>query len=271
MDIQLTDKDLTFIRALIYKQAGISISPHKRALITGRLDKRVRALGFTRYAEYIDYIQRRNTDRQEIQHIIDALTTNETYFFREPKHFTFLESRVLPAQVNSGKTDLRVWSCACSSGEEPYSIAMTLSDDYRLNRWHILATDLNTQVLDVARAGIYPMARAEKIPPEFLKKYCLKGIGKNDGKFIINKNLRHRIEYKQLNLNTDFPRDVGKFDVIFLRNVMIYFDLETKKKLCAKLINCLVPGGYLIIGHSESLNGVTDALSVEAPSIYRNR
>jgi chemotaxis protein methyltransferase CheR len=194
------------------------------------------------------------------------LTTNETYFFREPKHFDFLRERILP-ELDSRAT-LRIWSGACSTGEEPYSIAMTLAEALGNRPWELVASDLSTRVLEKARAGLYRIADAEDIPRPLLGKYCLKGVGEHAGTLLIDPALRQRMRFEQINLNAALP-DLGEFEVIFLRNVMIYFDLETKRQVVRRMLPLLKPGGYFIVSHSESLNGVSDELKVVSPSIYR--
>ncbi|GAB0077998.1 hypothetical protein TOC8171_34010 [Pseudomonas syringae] len=170
-------------------------------------------------------------------------------------------------KVAPGKV-FRVWSAASSSGEEPYSLAMTLAEQLGTTPWEVIGSDISTRVLTKARSGHYPMERTETLPHTLLVKYCLKGTGRQEGTFLIDKSLRNRVSFIQVNLNETLP-DLGEFDVIFLRNVMIYFDQETKSKVVARLLPRLKPGGYFIISHSESLNGVNDTLKLVAPSIYR--
>jgi len=161
-----------------------------------------------------------------------------------------------------------LWSAASSSGEEPYSLAMTLAEGLGTTPWEVIGSDISSQVLAKARSGHYPMERASNLPHPLLVKYCLKGTGSQQGTFLIDRALRNRVHFIQVNLNDTLP-DLGEFDVIFLRNVMIYFDQPTKSKVVARLIPRLKPGGYFIVSHSESLNGVSDALKLVSPSIYR--
>lgn len=248
---------------MIYTVAGIHMPASKRTMVAGRLAKRLNALQLASYSDYWSYIRR---DQKEKQTAVDLLTTNETYFFREPRHFDFLRETILPAR--SDQLRFRVWSAACSSGEEAYSIAMTLADERGNRSWEILASDISTQVLARARSGRYPMARAEKISRETLKRHCLRGTGEAEGSFLIESALRSRVDFRQINLNASLP-DVGLFDVIFLRNVMIYFNGETKQQIVSRLRECLRPGGYFIIGHSETLNGIQGNLESIMPSVYR--
>jgi chemotaxis protein methyltransferase CheR len=200
--------------------------------------------------------------------MVDLLTTNETYFFREPQHFEFLKT-IVPTAVKQGQV-YRVWSAAASIGAEAYTIAMILADKLGVDGpWEILGTDISNSVLAQARRGHYRMAEAEKIPREYLKKYCLKGKGTQDGTFIIDSRLRQHVNFEQLNLNVENMKKIGEFDVIFLRNVLIYFDIPTKQRVVANLIPCMKNGGYFIVGHAESLNGVTDALKSVVPTVYK--
>lgn len=263
--LTLSDKEFSQFRTMIYDIAGISMSPAKKPLVSGRLAKRVKHHNLNSYDAYFQLLMKNGGDG-ELQMAIDLLTTNETYFFREPKHFDFLRDRILPER-KPGKP-FRLWSAASSSGEEPYSIAMLLADVLGETPWEIIGSDISTRILERARSGLYAMERAEDIPKHYLSRFCLKGTGTQDGKFLVAKELRNRIQYRQVNLNETLPK-MGEFDVIFLRNVMIYFDMETKRQVVSRMIPLLNPGGYLIIGHSESLNGVTDELKVVMPSVYR--
>jgi chemotaxis protein methyltransferase CheR len=201
-----------------------------------------------------------------LQLALDLLTTNETYFFREPKHFEILSQQILP-QSNPTRP-FRIWSAASSSGEEAYTLAMVLAENLAANQWQLFGSDISNQVLEQARNGHYPISRAENIPKHLLQKYCLKGIGNQLGTFLIDRQLRDKIQFRQINLIEPFP-DLGLFDVIFLRNVMIYFDHETKQKVVAKMLPLLRSGGYFIVSLSESLGGVTDGLKLITPSIYQ--
>jgi len=262
---RLLDSEFAQFQGLLHRLAGISLSPAKKALVCGRLAKRIKHHQLDSYGDYFRMLTGGNA-KQELQVAIDLLTTNETYFFREPKHFEFLRSRILPARRPG--SPFRVWSAACSSGEEPYSIAMLLADSLREAPWEIVASDISTRVLERARSAHYAMERAEHIPEAYLRAYCLKGVGRQEGTFMIDRQLRGKINFMQVNLNEQLPR-VGEFDVIFLRNVMIYFDVETKRKVVQRLLAAIKPGGHLMIGHSESLNGVNDDLQSAAPSVYR--
>lgn len=262
----ITEREFQKYRDLIYEKAGISLSPVKKTLVAGRLGSRLRHYGLNSYGAYYKMVTEEGAD-QELQMMVDLLTTNETYFFREPKHFDFLKDKIVPTHTNG--EPYRVWSAACSSGEEPYSIAMTLADKLGLSKkWEILGTDISNRVLDRARRAAYPMTAVSKIPKEYLREYCLRGVRSQEGLLLIDKPIRDRIRFSSLNLNGDWPR-MDKFDVIFLRNVMIYFDMETKRTLVERLANLLKPEGYFIIGHSETLNNVTSRFTAIMPSVYQ--
>lgn len=261
-DPTLSDAEFRLFRDLIFQVAGISLSDAKKVLVAGRLGKRARLRGMESFAGYFELLRR---DRVEWQTAVDLLTTNETYFFREPAHMDYLAAW-LAAEPPRGM--FRLWSAASSSGEEAYSLAMVLADRLGEGPWEVLGSDISTRVLDRARDGLYSLERAGGIPRPYLSRFCLKGIDEQAGKLLIGETLRRRVSFRQVNL-LDPPAGLGLFDAIFLRNVMIYFNQDTKRRVVANLLPYLRPGGHLIIGHSESLNGVTDALAMLKPSIYR--
>jgi chemotaxis protein methyltransferase CheR len=261
---EITDAEFTQVQRLIMEWAGISLGPNKRPLVVGRLSKRLRHYQLQTFTEYLNQPLRQNPGERQI--MIDLLTTNETYFFREPAHFEFLQQHVLPKFA--AQDSVRVWSAACSTGEEPYTLAMVLADQLGDKNWSILATDINTSVLEVAQSGLYDIGTADKIPRHYLDRYCLKGVRSKEGLMMMEPNLRQKIRFQQLNLQGDFTR-LGTFDVIFLRNVMIYFNADTKKQLISRMAYRLNTGGYMFVGHSESLNGMTDQLVMKKPSVYQ--
>jgi chemotaxis protein methyltransferase CheR len=262
-EIPLDDGEFRAIRVFLFDAAGISLSDAKKALVGARLGKRLRAHGLGSYTAYLQLLR---YDGAERQIALDLLTTNETYFFREPQHFEFLQDQVLP-QHRRGDT-FRVWSAAASSGEEPYSIAMLLDDKLGKSPWEVVGTDISTQMLGQCRLGRYTLERARNIPKEYLRKYCLKGTGPEEGFLLVERGLQARLRFVHANLNGTLP-DVGKFDVIFLRNVMIYFETATKSSLVARLLGHLRPGGWLFIGHSECMHGVNDTVRQLRPAIYQ--
>lgn len=265
--VSITDAEFAQFQRLIYKIAGISLADSKKVLLVGRLGKRLKAHGLATYSEYFKLISG-GRDPAELQMMVELLTTNETYFFREEKHFDFLADHIA-AKHPAGKS-LDVWSAASSTGEEIYTICMVLADALGVNgQWSVMGSDINTQVLAQAQSGHYPMERARGLPPEYMRKYCLKGVRQHEGTFLIAPELRRHTRFMPVNLNQPLPGTVGKFHVIFLRNVMIYFDAETKRQVVDRLINQLHPGGWFIVGHSESLNGLTERLTPVQPTIYR--
>lgn len=259
----ISDQEFSCFQRFIYDAAGITLSPAKKALVCGRLAKRLQQRNLSSYAEYFRLLSRAD-EAAEIQTAVDLLTTNETYFFREPKHFDVLRQQALDARGRG----FRVWSAACSSGEEPYSIAMVLADCLDGQSWELIGSDLSTRVLQKARVGHYPVSRARQVPPAYLRRFCLKGTGAQEGTLLVDKSLRSRVQYMQINLNMRLPQ-IGTFDVIFLRNVMIYFNAETKRQVVARILSLLKPGGYFLIGHSETLNDISSAVKQVAPSVYR--
>lgn len=263
--VNLTDKEFQLIQNLMYRVAGINFSSAKKSLVSGRLAKRLRQKNLRTYGDYFRIVSH---EPSELQVAIDLLTTNETYFFREQKHFDFLDQQIL--STLKGRSTLRIWSAACSSGEEVYSIAMTLAERWGTRPWEVLGSDISTNVLEKARSGHYPLSDATGIPKALLQKYCLKGVGAQEGTLLIDSALRERVRFMQINLNEPLPK-LGEFDVIFLRNVMIYFDMETKRQVVRRLLPFLRPDGHFIVSHSESLNGITDNLQMVKPSIYRKQ
>lgn len=246
-------------------EAGVTLPPGKQSLVAGRLMKRLRHYGLNNFNDYLLLIDGRGNE-SERQQTIDLLTTHETYFFREDAHFNFLREQV---STSFAKKPLRIWSAACSTGQEPYSISMILSElGNVVSSWDLLASDISESSLDEAKRGIYSDKQMSSLPREYLKKYCLKGVRSQEGKYTVNKVLRNKIEFKKINLNENLSK-TGRFDFIFLRNVMIYFDIETKQKIIRNLIRQLNPGGYLLIGHSETLNGISNNIAFVRPSIYR--
>jgi chemotaxis protein methyltransferase CheR len=261
----LTDAEFGRFQRFIYDAAGISLSPAKKAMVSGRLSKRLRELQLDTFMAYIELLDSGKAAR-EVQFAVDLLTTNETYFFREPKHFDLL-GRV--ADEATGRAQpFRVWSAACSTGEECYSIAMVLADRLGESSWEVVGSDISARVVQRARFGHYPLSRAQHVPTAYMKRFCLKGTGEQEGTLLVDRELRKRVNFSLINLNTDLPR-MGLFDVIFLRNVMIYFNGDTKRQVVARVLSMLRPGGYFCIGHSESLHEINTTVDQIAPSIYR--
>ena len=264
---ELSDQEFNLFKRFLFEQIGIALSDQKKVLLLGRFNRRLNELGLDSFQTYYDIISAPE-NHAERQRAVDLITTNETYFFREEQHFKLLRETIVPEKQIAGGLPLRVWSAACSSGEEPYSIAMTLHHAMGAHGWEITASDISTRVLASAQRGLFPLERVRGMPPAYLKQYCLRGQGEFEGYLLVEKFLRERVNFLQLNL-LSLPADLRNFDVIFLRNVIIYFDAPTKLKVLRAVINSLRPNGWLLLGHSESLFGLDLPLRLIAPSVYR--
>jgi chemotaxis protein methyltransferase CheR len=261
----ITDAELAQFQRFIYDAAGITMSSSKKQLVMGRLGKRLALHKLETFGQYFNLLAS-GAHPDEVQMAVDLLTTNETYFFRESKHFDFLRAQAVAAR--NRMQPFRVWSAASSSGEEAYSIAMVLADCLGTTPWEVLGTDISTHVLEGAVRALYTMERARHIPPDYLRRYCLKGTGEQEGRLLIDRSLRSKVLFRHVNLNTPLPH-LGQFDLVFLRNVMIYFSDETKREVVGRVISTIKPGGHFLVGHSESLNSISTAVESVAPSIYR--
>ncbi len=269
-ELKLTAGEFRQIADLAYQRFGLDLKSGKEALVAARLGKKLRKLGFATFAEYHRYVLADSSGDALIE-LIDALTTNHTSFLRERAHFEFL-ARAVNEEFREIST-LRVWSAACSSGEEPYSIAMCLGEALAKSpgrQFRILATDISTRVLEMARRGVYPAARFDDVPEQLRRAYLLRGRGESQGFYKVKPELAQRIEFQRFNLIEPFA-DRGLFHVIFCRNVMMYFDKPTQQDIVQRLSGCLERGGYLLVGHSESLTGVEHALEYVRPATYRNQ
>lgn len=255
---------------IVYSEAGIKLSDLKKALLQARLSKRLRALGLNSYREYYRYLMD-NYSEESIE-FINAITTNKTEFFRESRHFDYMKESSLPEFEKRGKQELRIWSAGCSTGEEPYTIAIVLSEYFEnRKKMHIkiLATDIDTNVIERGVAGLYSLDQVKDIDLPLLKKYFLRGSGDNEGLFMAKDQLKRMIHFRRLNLlENDYPMR-KKFDIIFCRNVIIYFDKATQKVLFDRLGNYLDEDGYLFIGHSENITGISNRFSLIGHTIYR--
>ncbi len=276
MDVNLTKRDFEQLSSFIYNNLGIKMPVGKSTMLTGRLTKRLRALELSSFSEYCDFLFSPVGQEEEMVHLINVITTNKTDFFREPSHFSYLTGKALPTLQNllsvGGRNKLKVWSAGCSTGEEPYTLAMVLAEVQAVKsgfRFDILATDISTRVLDIARRAVYPMGLIEPVPPTLRKKYLLKGKNRKNPQVRIVPELRKRVRFGRLNF---MDQDFGlpeKVDIIFCRNVIIYFDKKTQENLMIKFCGFLNQGGYLFLGHSESLHGYNTPLVQVAPTIYR--
>jgi chemotaxis protein methyltransferase CheR len=262
---ELTDRDFLRFRSWLFDHTAIELPDHKRALVSSRLIRRLQARKLGSFGDYLELLENKAEDAER-RMARDLLTTNETSFFREPKHFAFLRSRVLPDR--SPGRPFRVWSAASSSGEEPYTIAMELAEHLGLEvPWEVLGSDISSRVLEKAKAGTYSVERAN-LTDSYLRKYCLKGISDQQGLFRIKRPLRDRVRFMSIALHEPLPQ-IGRFDVVFLRNVLIYFSLQTRQLVISQVEQLLLPGGYLFVSHSENLQGIDHRLAVMQPSVYR--
>lgn len=266
MQPTLTDTEFGHFQRFIFDAAGITLSSAKKALVSGRLAKRLHARRLGTFTDYFRLLSS-GDEADEVQTAVDLLTTNETYFFREPKHFDLL--RDVARDTAQRSQPFRVWSAASSTGEEAYSIAMVLADTLGAQPWEVIGSDISTRVLARARLGHYPLERTRHIPEPYLKRFCLKGIESQTGTLLVQRPLRERVAFTQVNLNSALPNNLGQFDIVFLRNVMIYFNGDTKRQVVARILSTLKRGGHFCIGHSETLNDISDACEQVAPSIYR--
>ncbi|MDO9236871.1 MAG: protein-glutamate O-methyltransferase CheR [Aquabacterium sp.] len=261
--MKLSERSFGVVAEAFHRVSGIKLVPAKRQLVIGRLQKLATERGLDNLDEYVEQVIK-GGDQAELVRVVDRLTTNETYFFREPAHFEFLAT--LLSRRRPG-TEFRVWSAASSSGEEAYSIAMLLADKIGPNGWKIVGTDLSTAMVDAAQKGLYPMERARGTSPAYMKKYCKRGSGPYEGHFLVNKELRANVRFVQANLTQTLP-DMGQFDVVFLRNVLIYFEPDAKLDIVKRVSPLIKPGGYLFTGHSESLSSLPTGLTNVSPAIY---
>lgn len=268
---QLNSKDFKRLSRLIFETSGINLGPVKKTMVESRLQKRMRALSLETHREYCDYLFSKDGLRDELQEMIDVITTNKTDFFREAHHFDFLWASGLP-QLSSLAPKIRIWSAGCSTGEEPYSIAMLL-EEYKLNvapvDYSILATDISTKVLRHACQGIYDRGRISDLMTGYRLKYFNKSRDPQKQIVRVAPEVRSMVSYGYFNLIYDDMAELGRFEVIFCRNVIIYFDAATKMELLLRLRERLVPGGYLFLGHSESLHGMELGLEQVGLTIYR--
>jgi chemotaxis protein methyltransferase CheR len=265
----LSERDFLAFQRMISEMAGIHLDESRRSLIMARLGKRLNELQLDSFRSYRAILES-GKDLAERQRFVDLLTTNETYFFREPAHFELLRDRIAPEFLRSRKP-LRVWSAACSTGEEAYSVAMVLAD--RLGKafdWKIFGTDISQSVVEAARAGHYRMDRLDMMPKQYLRDYCLRGTGQYNGTLLVERSLRQSVSFERMNLAAPIA-DIGQFNVIFLRNMLIYFKPEKKHEIVRRVCHHLDADGWLIISHSESLRDMDDELVLVAPSVYRWR
>lgn len=267
----LDDREFEKFKELIYSESGIKLSDMKKALVRARLTKRLRILKLDSFTDYYNYLVK-NFNEEKFD-FVNAITTNKTDFFRESKHFEFMKEVFLPEFIESGKDELRLWSAGCSTGEEPYTIAITLLEffeNYKIKpEIKILATDIDTSVIEKARSGIYTGEQVKGIDTKILKKYFLKGKDENEGLFRAKDYLKKMISFRRLNLHDEVYPMKKRFDLIFCRNVIIYFDKEYQQRLFDRIFNYMNDTGYLFIGHSENLSSVTRKFKLVGNTIYK--
>lgn len=271
---ELSNADFTRLRELIYRESGISLNADKKTMLEMRLRRRLQTLNLSSCLQYCNYVFTRDGRERELMHLIDAVTTNKTDFFREAGHFEYLTSKALPelAVRNGPARRSLIWSAGCSSGEEPYTLAMVLNEYSEATpgfRFKVLATDICTTVLEKASLGIFKSDVVRPVPGDLLRKYFMRSRDRESGVVRAVPELRARIEFRRLNfMDADFALNEAP-EIIFCRNVIIYFDRATQLQLLKKLTRSLAPGGYFFAGHSESLQGMDLPLVPAGPSVYR--
>lgn len=273
-DEGITNADFTRLRSLIYEQSGINLSADKKTMLELRIKRRLRSLNLNSFGQYCEYLFGHQGLKEELVHFLDVVTTNKTDFFREPGHFNFLVEKALPelGLRDRGGRDLLIWSAGCSTGEEPYTLAMVLSE-YALThpgfRFRLLATDIATTVLEKAHRGIYKTDVTSPVPADLRRKYFLRSRDPASQRVRVVPELRRLIEFRRVNFkDADFGL-LEKADAIFCRNVIIYFDRTTQEQILQKLARHLVPSGYLFVGHAEALHDMNLPLEPVAPAVYR--
>ena len=271
---ELTNEEFQLFQGLVEKESGIHLGAKNRAMLVSRLWKRLRALDLNSFSAYYRLIR---ANPEEMVRMLDCICTNETHFFREPASFDCLRQHVFPEWIAAADSDraprtLRAWSAACSTGEEPYSLAMMLLRAFPAEagwKTEVLGTDLSTKVLAKASKAIWPSSKLSGVPLEYQRQFLLKGFGPDTGKIKATDELRKVVRFQRLNLIEPQYDVFGPFDLIFCRNVIIYFDWETKLKVIDQLGRYLAPNGYLFLGHAESLHGMTDELQSVKPKSFR--
>jgi len=274
----MSDQEFALFSDLVYRHAGITLPPAKRTMLVSRLLKRLRALGMYSFLDYYNYITSPEGRQAEFPHTIDMVSTNKTEFFREAGHFKFLREVVLPELMDRGrqlgKRKITAWSAGCSSGEEPYTLAIVMAESGSSipagsMEFSIFATDISHRMLDKGRRAVYSEVDIQGIPPDYLRKYFMRGTKGQEGYYRVAPELRNRVGFQHYNLMDDSVPFHGPMDFIFCRNVMIYFDQGTRTRLIKKFYKHLVDGGYLFIGHSETLHGMETDFKLASPTVYQ--
>lgn len=269
-EFSFSDRDFERVRKVVYDHAGIYLAESKQNLVYNRLARRLRALGFGDFQSYLDYVEGVGGE-EEFTHLINAITTNLTFFFREVHHFEFLQQELFPMLIkkNADTRKVRIWSAGCSTGEEPYSLAICVKESFPVG-WDVRvdASDLDTNVIETGKTGIYNINALKGVSPERVKRWFLRGSGANAGMVKVKPELKEVIRFQQVNLMNDWPW-MEPFDIIFCRNVVIYFDKPTQQRLFSRYYQHLKPDGHLFIGHSESLYKVSDQFKLLGKTIYQ--
>ena len=264
--LSLSDSEMSQITRLVYEGSGISLHDGKKPLVVARLQKRLKALSLDSFGAYLKFVQQ-DPSGDELVQLLDAIATNHTYFYREERHFRLLADRVVPS-LRRRRPQIDIWCAASSTGEEAYTIAMTLLRQQPPVEFSLMASDISTKALRVAQAGVYAMAGVARLPVDALRQFFEKGLGESQGLARVRRELRERVRFQRVNL-LDVSSLDSRFDVIFCRNVMIYFDRQVQQRVVSMLERHLRPGGYLFISHSESLNGIKHGLRWIAPAAYQ--
>ena len=279
-EFELTEPEFQQLRKLIYAQTGITLSDAKRHMVKSRLQRRLRHFHLTRFQQYYDLVVSEGENGPEMGELINCITTNKTDFFREPHHFDYVAQQIVPQIMQRAKAGttapcLKIWHAGCSTGEEPYTLGITLTEVLSKHggkgNYRQLASDIDTVVLAKAQRGVYEAERVQNIPQNILRRYFLRGTGDKSDLVQVKRELKEPLTFRQINLMApNWPITSGtQFDIIFCRNVVIYFDKPTQQKLFARYAQYLRPGGWLFIGHSESLHGVSEAFESVGRTIYR--
>ena len=271
---ELSPAEFKKIATYIEKNVGIKMPPEKRLMMQSRLSARLKALKMNSYQEYIDYVFSRGSNSDEIIMMIDAMTTNLTEFFREPQHFEYMKQEMLPRYAREGRNSIKLWSAGCSTGQEPYTLSMVMTDFINSNggplrNYSILASDISTKVLDKASTAIYPRDAIKGIPIDILRKYFLKGKNPQNPVVRIKPEIRNKVNFMRLNFMDSNYGIKETFQIIFCRNVLIYFDKANQEKVIRQFLNYLEPGGYLFLGHSETIFGMDLPFQTVSPTVFQ--
>lgn len=266
---ELSDHDFKRLTVLIEQLTGIRMTDKKRALVAGRLAKRLRHYGFNNYSRYFELLKSAE-GAEELSIFVDLITTHVTHFFREPEHFSFLSTYLSSIKANRNDQHLKIWCAACSTGEEVYSIALIVADRYGSQNWSILGTDISTESVQRASLALYPIQQVEEIPDYYLKNYALKGKGSQAGHFTFDRSITENCKFQTLNLNENFTLPDGfQPDIVFLRNVMIYFENDVRRNLILRINRYMKHSGLLFLGHAETLNALNVPFEYVRPAVYR--